>query len=125
MKLQKSVSNKTADKVYEKWFVNIPFKIINQVSWNAGDEIVATVNNGKILLDKQDKIKLKENKKSKLTYYERFMKVYNDLPLDERKMPIVVIDHEAFTWSRCHKEINGRTKLGKIIGEKLIKLNFI
>jgi bifunctional DNA-binding transcriptional regulator/antitoxin component of YhaV-PrlF toxin-antitoxin module len=125
MKLQKSVSSKTANKIYEKWFLNIPLKIINQVGWNAGDEIVATTNNGKIILDKQDKIKLKENKKPKLTYYEKFIKVYNDLPLDERKMPIIVIDNEAFTWSRCNKEINGQTKLGKEIGERLIKLNFI
>lgn len=125
MKLQKSVSNKTKGKVYEKWFVNLPTKLVKQVGWNVGDELLITINNKKIVLDKQDKIILKDNEQSNLTYYEKFIRVYNGLPLNERKMPIIVIDDEAFNWSRCYSEISGRTKLGKIIGEKLIKLNLI
>ncbi|NMA44549.1 MAG: hypothetical protein GX950_01935 [Candidatus Diapherotrites archaeon] len=125
MKLQKAVSRRNKGKSYEKWFVNIPSEQIKTLGWKVGDNIESTINNNELILKSKGTDIVKIKKQGNLTYYERFVRVYNNLPLDERKLPIVVINGEAFTWYRCNVEITGRTKLGKKIGEKLIRLDII
>jgi hypothetical protein len=56
---------------------------------------------------------------------ERFMKVYSYLPLEERKLTIVVIGGQPINWKRAYEEIKKETKLGEQIQKKLIKLNLI
>ena len=126
MKLQKGISRKSKGKSYEKWFVNIPLDIITSLDWKVGDELGTTLNNGELILKSKgrDVIATKGTSKQ-LTYYERFVRVYTNLPLDERNLPIVVIDGEPFNWRRCNVEITGRTKLGERIGKKLMDLEII
>lgn len=51
---------------------------------------------------------------------ERFVKVYTSLPLEERKLTVVIIDGEPINWIRAHEEIKNNTQLGKKIQEKLM-----
>lgn len=125
MKLQKAVSRINKNKTYEKWFINIPTKTIKLAGWRVGEEIELTANHNELILKPKRINLIKTKNANKLTYYERFVRVYNNLPLDERKLPIVVIQGETLSWSRCYVEIIGKTKLGKKIGEKLIKLDII
>ncbi|MCJ7450780.1 MAG: hypothetical protein MUP58_03510 [Candidatus Nanohaloarchaeota archaeon QJJ-9] len=55
----------------------------------------------------------------------RFMEVYNNLPMEERDQPVVVIDGEPVSWKMARREIAGRTDLGKRIFKKLKKLKII
>ena len=50
---------------------------------------------------------------------ERFIKVYASLPLEERKLTIVIIDDQPISWIRAHEEIKKDTELGKKIQKKL------
>jgi hypothetical protein len=43
---------------------------------------------------------------------ENFVKVYDYLPLEERKMTIAIIDGEPINWKRANEEIIKKTKLG-------------
>ena len=56
---------------------------------------------------------------------ERFMKVYAYLPLEERKLTVVVIDGEPVSWTRAWKEVQGKTDLGDCIVKKLVQKGFI
>ena len=56
---------------------------------------------------------------------ERFIKVYDSLPLEERKNTIMVIDDEPVSWSLAHEEIRNNTKRGKTILKNLIELELI
>ena len=58
-------------------------------------------------------------------YLDRFMKVYANLPMDERKLTVVVIDNEPISWSMTKLHIEGDTELGRKIAKKLIELNII
>jgi len=59
----------------------------------------------------------------------RFLKVYQNLPLSERKNVILLIDNEnnkePVSWNVAHLEIEQETKLGEKILNKLIQLNLI
>lgn len=55
----------------------------------------------------------------------RFHRVYANLPLVERDVPIVVINDEPISWRVARLEIEGRTKMGKKILGQLAKLGFI
>jgi len=57
MKLQKQLSRKYDGKEYPKYVITISPKNIEQVGWKEGTELVATVENGKIV------VKPKENRK--------------------------------------------------------------
>ena len=70
------------------------------------------------------------NEKDKM----RFMKVYQNLPLNERKNTILVLEgikdkgkikKEPMSWDIAYIEIEQETKVGEIILNKLIKLNLI
>ena len=53
------------------------------------------------------------------------MKVYAYLPLEERKLTVVVIDGEPVSWTRAWKEVQGKTDLGDRIVKKLVQKGFI
>ena len=61
----------------------------------------------------------------------RFLQVYSNLPINERKNIIIVIETEEgkkknpISWDIAYLEINKETKLGEEILKKLIKLNLI
>ena len=56
---------------------------------------------------------------------ERFMSIYSFLPLEERKLTVVVIDGEPINWARAYKEITNKTPLGEKIFKRLVKKGLI
>lgn len=48
MKLQKQTTRKIGDKEYSKYSIVIPSKIINQLQWAEGDQLIPSVE-GKVL----------------------------------------------------------------------------
>ena len=56
---------------------------------------------------------------------QKFYKVYSNLPLNFREEVIVVIHNEPITWHVARLEIDGETKLGEEILNKLEKLKII
>ena len=64
-----------------------------------------------------------ENKK------ERFLKVYQNLPLNERKNTILILEDKKekkpLSWDIAYLEISEETKTGEEILNKLIRLNLI
>jgi len=127
MKLQKCVSRKSKGKAYEKWFVNMPSETVVELGWKAGDDIEFKSINGELLLRVKDKnkVQIKVPKNQQLTYFERFAVVYGNLPPTERKLPIIVIDGEEFSWYRCYSEMKKRNALGERIGKRLLELRII
>ncbi len=59
------------------------------------------------------------------TFLDRFMKVYSGLPLEERKLPVVVIGSEPISWNMAYAEIKENTKLGLQVAEKMVELKII
>lgn len=62
----------------------------------------------------------------------RFLRVYQNLPLNERRNTIIVLedkgkvpDKKPVSWDIAYLEISEETKIGEIILNKLIKLNLI
>ena len=64
----------------------------------------------------------------------QFMKVYQNLPLNERKNTILVLEETKdknkikkvpISWDIAYIEIEQKTKIGETILNKLIKLNLI
>lgn len=56
---------------------------------------------------------------------ERFFAVYANLPIEERRKPIVVIDDEPISWNLAYEEIKNETERGKKILKILIELELI
>jgi len=56
---------------------------------------------------------------------QRFYKVYSNLPLNLRSEVIAVINDESITWRVAKLEIEGKTKLGEEILERLEELEII
>lgn len=62
----------------------------------------------------------------------RFLRVYQNLPLNERRNTILVLedkgktpDKKPVSWDIAYLEISEETEIGEIILNKLIKLNLI
>jgi len=129
MKLQRQISRKTETRAYEKWNLTLPAEMIRELGWNAGDEIEIKLDNKRVILNKksntQNKGKIKTVGKKTVTFFEKFTAVYFNLPLQERRLPIVVIDEQPITWEMTYREMRHKTKLGKKIGEKLVRLEII
>ena len=126
MKLQKQVSRRTKGKEYVKWCITIPEENIKELKWAQGISLKAELKDGSLIISPKDSSeKSSTTGPKKLSYYERFMLVYANLPLEERKLPVIVIEGETFAWARSHLEIKNKTLLGKIIGERLLKLGII
>ncbi len=58
-------------------------------------------------------------------YLDRFTKVYSSLPLEERKLPVVVVSSEPISWNMAYAEIKANTELGLQIVEKMVVLKII
>lgn len=56
---------------------------------------------------------------------EDFFRVYSGLPIEERKMVVVVLDDEPISWNLAKVEIKNNTSRGKKIIEILKKLDII
>lgn len=56
---------------------------------------------------------------------ERFFKVYSNLPIEERKNPIVIIDEKPVSWNLAYEYINNETDKGIEILKILIDLEII
>jgi len=56
---------------------------------------------------------------------ERFFKVYAGVPLEERKVPIVVLDNQPINWNLAYEEINNQTRRGEKILKILLELEII
>ena len=57
--------------------------------------------------------------------YSRFQKVYAKLPEKMRRGIVVVVDEKPYTWNAVYVELINNTELGKIMYEKLIKMEII
>lgn len=56
---------------------------------------------------------------------ERFFKVYAGVPIEERKVPVVVIDDQPINWNLAYEEISNQTERGKKILKMLEELEII
>jgi len=57
---------------------------------------------------------------------EKFLKIYDNLPLGVRDDIILVLpDSGPITWNAAYLEINNNTETGKVILEKLSSLQII
>ena len=55
----------------------------------------------------------------------KFLRIYSNLPADERFEIIVIIDNETYTWSKARDEIDSGTKTGKKILNRLKDLKIL
>lgn len=60
-----------------------------------------------------------------MDYRTKFLKIYANLPLNERDRVIVIIDNEPLTWNAAWIEVDNETPKGEEILEKLIQLKII
>jgi len=60
-----------------------------------------------------------------LTDANKFFKVYANLPINERKLPVIVIDSEPISWALAYEEIKNETEKGKKILKMLGGLKLI
>ncbi|MDY6789058.1 MAG: hypothetical protein SVV03_03780 [Candidatus Nanohaloarchaea archaeon] len=56
---------------------------------------------------------------------DKFIKIYNNLPLEERENTVVVVDDEPISWKMALREMSEETELGKSIAYKLKKLDIL
>ncbi len=56
---------------------------------------------------------------------DRFFKVYSGIPIEERKLSIVIIDGQSLNWNLAYEEINNHTERGKKILKQLLELEII
>jgi len=64
-------------------------------------------------------------KKSEPDSFARFHKVYDNLPLEERKQVVLVLGKEPISWEVARNEVVNGTERGKTILQKLIQLEVI
>lgn len=55
----------------------------------------------------------------------KFLQIYANLPLNQRREIIVVVDDEPLTWNAAEIEIENNTQKGKEILEKLVELGIL
>ena len=55
----------------------------------------------------------------------KFLKIYSNLPSDERDQIIVVINGKTYSWNRAFDEINKDTPRGKEILDKLNRMGLL
>lgn len=56
---------------------------------------------------------------------DKFFKVYANVPISERSLPIVIIDEKPISWNLAYDEIGNSTEIGKKILKILNELNII
>lgn len=50
MKIQKHISDKRGNKIYYKYVIVLPSKLIKKLGFKAGDELKADVKGGKLVI---------------------------------------------------------------------------
>ncbi|MCK5107837.1 MAG: hypothetical protein KAQ83_03860 [Nanoarchaeota archaeon] len=60
-----------------------------------------------------------------LKYAEKFFKIFTNLPDEERKNPIVIIEDKPVSWNVAYDHINNETKKGEEILNILNKIGLI
>ena len=55
----------------------------------------------------------------------KFQQIYANLPLNQRREIVVVVDDEPLTWNSAKIEIDNDTDKAKEVLEKLVKLGII
>lgn len=53
---------------------------------------------------------------------ESFKKIFERLPIAERKMPAVIVDGQTFTWEEVWKEVRDNKPLAKKLQDKIEEL---
>ena len=66
-----------------------------------------------------------EEKGDKLDPVTAFIKLYNNLPLDERKRVVLVFENEPISWEVARNEIIHKSPRGENILKKLIELKIV
>lgn len=56
---------------------------------------------------------------------ERFFSVYSSISLEERKLPIVIIEDKPINWNLAYEYIENETEIGKKILKQLIDMEII
>lgn len=56
---------------------------------------------------------------------DRFFKVYSGIPIEERKLTIIVIDKQPINWNLAYEEVSNNTERGKNILKLLLELEII
>jgi len=56
---------------------------------------------------------------------QEFFEIYSNLPIEERKKVVVVIDEEPISWNLACKEIKNNTKRGGLILNTLKELEIL
>ncbi|HLD12623.1 MAG TPA: hypothetical protein VJB87_03430 [Candidatus Nanoarchaeia archaeon] len=56
---------------------------------------------------------------------EIFFEIYSNLPVEERKKTIIIIDKEPLSWNLAYEEIKNATERGTKILKMLKELKFI
>ena len=133
MQLQRQESRKSKGKKYDKWVITIPPSTIKKINWKEGEELkIQPFKSGLIIFSASLKkgkkeITYKENKLriQKYTPVERFLKIYNNLPLSERSEVVVIMNSESITWQIARNHISHNTDIGKKIIKALTKLKII
>lgn len=133
MKLQKQESRKLRGKKYDKWVITIPPIVIDKLGWKEGEELKIQQLSAGLLVysatleSKGEIIEYKETvpRTEKYSPQERFLKIYDNLPFQERKEVVVVINNEPISWNIARNNIIHMTELGKKILKKLSELEII
>ena len=60
-----------------------------------------------------------------MNFREKFLRIYANLPLNQRGEIVVVLGDEPMTWNAARVEIENDTEKGKEILQKLIDLQII
>lgn len=62
---------------------------------------------------------------SNMNFREKFLRIYANLPLNQRSEIVVVLGDEPMTWNATRIEIENDTEKGKEILRKLVDLQII
>ncbi|MEK7597159.1 MAG: hypothetical protein AAB441_00765 [Patescibacteria group bacterium] len=60
-----------------------------------------------------------------MNFREKFLRIYANLPLNQRSEIVVVLGDEPMTWNATRVEIENDTEKGKEILKKLVDLQII
>ena len=66
-----------------------------------------------------------EKKGSELDSVSSFIRLYNNLPLEERKRVVLVFEGQPISWEVARGEIINKTQRGNEILKKLIDLKIV
>ncbi len=56
---------------------------------------------------------------------EEFFQIYSNVPIEERRKVVVIIENEPISWNLAYKEIKNNTKRSEIILKTLKEIDII